>query len=51
MNINSEGSSPSPYCGRVDEHESHTHHTHEAETWKHTPLLCPGKPTIEGGAP
>lgn len=45
------GSRPSPYCGRVDEHPPHEHHTHEEKPWQQTPLVCPGGPvTQEGGA-
>lgn len=44
------GTRPSPNCGRIDEHEPHEHHTHEPQSWKRTPLLCPGTPTIEGGS-
>lgn len=38
----------SPYCGRIDEHKAHPHHTHGPG--KRRPLWCPGTPTIEGGA-
>lgn len=49
--VSEQGTRPSPYCGRVDVHEAHDHHTHEAVTWQYTYLLCPGTPTKEGGAP
>jgi len=49
--LNEQGTRPSPYCGRVDLHDEHDHHTNELLIWQRTPLTCPGNQTLEGGAP